>query len=327
MPNGKKTDIDEPPIVEDLLCVKGGRLGNKVVKVPIEYADIDGVKIRIFRVRKRDFWLLAPFLNRYPTGTKDKETINETLAEIQTAFQKAILAKRAKQKTAAAEGAAEEAAEGRAAVGLSSDEDENSDSGVEVPAGGTADGTEKQSKTESRQGKHKKKGAAQSMEGLKLEEIFVERDTDYTKFRVVEPCNIRGFRVEATRESVLHAINMADEIMKRAKTMEAEAQPKQPKSWKQQAATAEEHPDDPNTIAIRGIIGWNPSHKAWAIFYKNAAGRDAQRLIKEFRVGAFPDEGSGGSRKRFLKRKAQMYQTACQQWNSLDKSKRPRLAV
>ena len=77
-----KTEDEAPLTVEDILCVKGGRLGTKVVKVPIEYEDIDGVKIRIFRVRKRDFWLLAPFLNRYPTGTKEKEMINRKEKEM-----------------------------------------------------------------------------------------------------------------------------------------------------------------------------------------------------------------------------------------------------
>ena len=47
------------------------------------------------------------------------------------------------------------------------------------------------------------------------------------------------------------------------------------------------------------------------------------QVIKEFRVKS-PREGG---RKRFLDGKAEMYKTACQQWNTLDKSKRPRLEV
>jgi len=314
-----KTEDEAPLTVEDILCVKGGRLGTKVVKVPIEYEDIDGVKIRIFRVRKRDCWLISPFINQTTASAKEKEVISATLVEIQAGFHKAILEKRRKQR--AKIGEAEEAAEGRAAVGLSSDEDEGSgsDSGIEVPAGDTAADTK--SKTTTRQGKHRKLSAAERMEPLRLETIFVERDTDYTEFRIIEPCNVRGFRVEATRESVLNALSIANEIMKRAKTEEEARKPKKTESWKQKAA--EEEPDDHSMEAKRGIIGWNPSRKAWAIFYKADEGKEAKRLIKEFRVKS-PREGG---RKRFLDGKAETYKTACQQWNTLDKSKRPRLEV
>ena len=116
-----KTEDEAPLTVEDILCVKGGRLGTKVVKVPIEYEDIDGVKIRIFRVRKRDCWLISPFINQTTASAKEKEVISATLVEIQAGFHKAILEKRRKQREKIGE--AEEAAEGRAAVGLSSDEE------------------------------------------------------------------------------------------------------------------------------------------------------------------------------------------------------------
>ena len=79
---------------------------------------------------------------------------------------------------------------------------------------------------------------------------------------------------------------------------------------------------------IHGIIGWNPSHKAWAIYYKDSKAKGADRKIKEFRV-ATKDAKTGFtlSRKRFLAAKYDAYKKGCVEWNRIDHTSRKKLDV
>mgnify|MGYP003329187068 CR=1 FL=1 len=48
--------------VEEVICVKGGRLDKKTVNVPFEVETVGSADVRVFRVRKRDTWLVCPFV-------------------------------------------------------------------------------------------------------------------------------------------------------------------------------------------------------------------------------------------------------------------------
>ena len=77
-------DVSMPNVtVEEVICVKGGRLDKKTVNVPFEVETVGSADVRVFRVRKRDTWLLTPFVSVREASTTQKELVSEALMEIQ----------------------------------------------------------------------------------------------------------------------------------------------------------------------------------------------------------------------------------------------------
>ena len=115
------------PSVAETICVKGGYLVEKSATVPFENVEIGGVEVRIFRIRKRDAWLLGPLM---PTQEYRSAMASELVLKVQQNFQTAILTRRRMKGSKDAEEDAREAARGRDMVGLS--QETVSDSGDDV---------------------------------------------------------------------------------------------------------------------------------------------------------------------------------------------------
>ncbi len=73
--------------------------------------------------------------------------------------------------------------------------------------------------------------------------------------------------------------------------------------------------------------GWNPNHKAWAIYYNEKAGKDADRKIKEVRLPLKDKFGAALAMEKFLAGKYGAYQKALAEWNEISQSSKKRLVI
>ena len=202
----------------------------------------------------------------------------------------------------------------REEIYLTSDEEESDDSSGEEKS---------EEKTASkRQGNG---GAATKLEAAWLQTVYVTVGKNTREFRIIEPTNIRGIRVEATKESVRRVIALCSDYLARASLEITAEEPAGPKSWKRKAEDAEQI--ETQMPSVQGVIGWNPSHKSWTIYFKEGASADLPRKINEIKVLVKDKQGVAPPRKQFLEAKHSAYQKACTQWNKLDNTTRKRLKV
>ena len=313
-----------PLIVEETICVKGGRLGDKAASVPFQSVTVDDIAVRIFAVRKRDHWMLTPLL---PHQEKQSDLGAQLVLKVQQKFQHAILEHRRGKGSKESEERAGEAAKGRNIIGLSEDEGSNSDGDIVVeppPAAPPGRGRRY----------YDKAAAKLSKAVLRLEEVPIEiEDGNVYTFRVVEPTNVRGFRVEATKASVLAVLKMSQHILKGLADEKAGAVVSKPTSWKAKESSAKERDVDKleeSMCPIHGVLCWSPSHHSWMIYYREQGvqGRPGDRKTKEFKVDV-KDRRTGAvlPRRKFLIEKYTVYKNACAEWNKLDKSTKKRLRL
>ena len=96
--------------------------------VPVELTEVGSSTVRTFRLRRRDGWLLLPFVQSHHTPKEDQAIVQSVLTEVQSKFKDGIMGVRRKEREAQAAAAtdrASEAAQARLSVGLTSDEEES----------------------------------------------------------------------------------------------------------------------------------------------------------------------------------------------------------
>ena len=113
------------------------------------------------------------------------------------------------------------------------------------------------------------------------------------KFCIVDPTNLRGFRVEATKASLFAVLPTSQMILKEVESGKAQAKKAGPKSWmakREDSGSAGGTAASPvgglegRMVPLHGQVSWSPSRKAWAIYYKEKPGKDADRKQKWFSV-------------------------------------------
>ena len=223
-----------------------------------------------------------------------------------------------------------EASKGRDMVGLSESEDEADDevllTGVTAVGtlGGCAD---------------RRYRSFQKNEPLHMEKITVVFGHSQSHmFRVVEPVNVRGFRVEATADSVLKVLDIARSLWEELDSKP----PKAPEaaSWmtKRKASVLTGDTASLESLAsssleslmrpIHGKVQWDPARKAWRIYYNKSSAKDADRKVRQVSV-KHKDAKTGADlpRQVFIQKKYAAYRLACGKWDELDQTSRHKILL
>ena len=79
MANMKASDV-QPVAAEEVICVRGGRLGDRTITSPYGVVQVGEEFVRIFKIRKRDMWCIAAWM---PAATPRAEVSSDILFKVQ----------------------------------------------------------------------------------------------------------------------------------------------------------------------------------------------------------------------------------------------------